>query len=102
MHPAEVEPHLHVARIELEGGAVGRERTRAVPDFERDVALELAEVGALGSASLGLPQRGERPSGVARRGAAARHCDQRLNVVGRQREQLFGEPARLLHPAEPE
>src|SRR5207247_653018 len=40
---AEVDPHLHVARVELEGAAVGREGAALVAYLEGDVALELVE-----------------------------------------------------------
>src|SRR2546425_7246 len=107
---AEVDPHLHVARVELEGAAVGRKGAALVAYLEGDVALELVEIGAVGRARLRLPQGGEGAGGIPCRGAAPRRDDQGLDVVRGERQQLLRERRRLggapqgeqrLHLAEP-
>src|SRR6266850_5354538 len=55
------------------------------------------EIGAAGSACLGLLQCGERSGGIAAGGAPLRRGDERVHVVRRELEQLLRQPARLLH-----
>ena len=47
-------------------------------------------------------ERGERSRGVAPRGAPFRHGDEGVHVVGREGDELLGEPAGLLGPPQPE
>src|SRR5437763_1215047 len=96
VEPSQVEPHLDVAAIELQRRPVRGERAGLVADLERDVSLQLVEVGAAGGAGLRLLQRGERSGGVASGGAPLRRGDERVHVVRRELEQLLRQRARLL------
>src|SRR5438046_1814070 len=93
---SQVEPHLDVTAIELQRRPVRGQRAGLVADLERDVSLQLVEIGAAGGAPLRLLQRGERSGGIASGGAPLRRGDERVHVVRRELEQLLRQRSRLL------